>query len=84
MTMHDANTKANGIAWYRDIFGFTLTVSTALYDEQLLENKKTLAELNDSDIDNICRKIWCNPNRPIAKVAATQLELANFWIKHQD
>ena len=83
--MRDANTKANFIAWYRDVFGFTLTVFTTPYGKQLLRNKKTLAELDDNDFNNICRMTCRDPAKPIAEVAAAQLKkLAIFRIKHQD
>jgi hypothetical protein len=51
---------------------------------KLLRNKKTLAKLNNGNEDSIYRTFWRNLNRPIAKVAAARLNLAIFWIKHQD
>ena len=78
----DLDTKANFLAWYKDVFGFTDTVAKVLYDEQLLQNKKTLAELSNSKIDSIMRAIcW---TQAIAKISAAPLKLAIFWIKHQD
>jgi hypothetical protein len=82
--MREADNKVNFIAWYRDVFGFTLTVATTLYGKQLLRNKKTLAKLDDSNVNNICRTIWRDLTKSIAKVAATWLKLGIFWIKHQD
>jgi hypothetical protein len=82
--MCKADNKANLIAWYRDVFGFALTVATTLYDEQLLRNKNTLVKLDNINVDNICSTIQRDPTKPIAKVAATRLKLAIFWIKHQD
>ena len=80
--MRAADTKVNFIAWYKGVFGFTDTVAKALYQEQLLEDKKTLAKLSNSKINNdiraICRTL------PIAEISAAQLKLAIFWIKHQD
>ena len=52
--MHKANTKANCVAWYRDVFGFTFMVANTLYNDQLLKNKKTLVELKDCNVDSIC------------------------------
>ena len=49
--------KANFIAWYKEVFGFNNNVARALYDEQLLKDKKTLAELSDSDINSIIHAI---------------------------
>ena len=80
--MHAANTKANFIAWYKEVFGFTDPVTKALYKEQLLQDKKTLAELSDSEINSIMRVI-CQ-TKANAKISAARLKLAIFWIKHQD
>jgi hypothetical protein len=33
MTVRDADTKANFLAWYKDAFGFTDPVAKALYDK---------------------------------------------------
>jgi hypothetical protein len=74
--------KANFIAWYKEVFGFNDDVARALYDKQLLKDKKALAKLSDSDIDSIIRAI--RKTLPIAKIAAARLKLAIFWIKHQD
>jgi hypothetical protein len=49
--------KANFIAWYKEVFGFNDDVARALYDVQLLKDKKTLAKLSDSEIDSIIRAI---------------------------
>jgi hypothetical protein len=80
--MRATDTKANFIAWYKEVFGFTNTVAKALYKEQLLQDKKTLAKLSDSKIDSIMRAI-CR-TLPIAKISAARLKLVIFWIKHQD
>ena len=60
--------KVNFIAWYKEVFGFTDEVARALYDKQLLKDKKTLAELSDSEIDSIIRAI--RRTLPIAKISA--------------
>jgi hypothetical protein len=80
--MRTTDTKANFIAWYKEVFGFTDRVAKALYKEQLLQDKKTLTELSDSKIDCIMRTI-CRI-LPIAEISATRLKLVIFWIKHQD
>ena len=80
--MRATDTKANFIAWYKEVFGFTNTVAKAFYKEQLLQDKKTLAKLSDSEIDSIMRAI-CR-TLPIAKISAARLKLVIFWIKHQD
>jgi hypothetical protein len=66
-----ADTKVNCIAWYKEVFGFTDKVARALYNKQLLKDKKTLAELSDSEIDSIIRAI-CR-TLPIAKISAARL-----------
>ena len=66
---------------YKDVFGFTDTVAKALYDEQLLQDKNTLAELSDSEVDNVMHAI--RPIQAIAELSSAQLKLAIFWIKHQ-
>ncbi len=80
--MRAADTKENFLAWYKDVFGFTNLVAKAFYDKQLLQNKKTLAELSDSKIDSIMHAI-CRI-QAVAKISATRLKLAILWIKHQD
>ena len=45
------------VKWFKDVFGFTDAVATALYDEQLLRDKNSLAELNDAEVDNVMRAI---------------------------
>jgi hypothetical protein len=82
MTVRDADTKVNFLAWYKYVFGFTDPVAKALYDKQLLQDKKTLAKLSNSEIDSIMRAI-CR-TQAIAEMSAARLKLAIFWIKHQD
>ena len=77
-----ADTKVNFIAWYKEVFGFTNAMAKALYDEQLLQDKKSLAKLSDSKIDSVIRAI--RQTLPIAGISGAQLKLAIFWIKHQD
>jgi hypothetical protein len=40
--VQNKDTKANNIAWYRDVFGFSNQVATALYNEQLFKDKQTI------------------------------------------
>ncbi len=70
------------VKWFKDVFGFTNEVATALYDKQLLRNKNSLAELTDAEVENVMRAI-CQ-HHPIAELSSAQLKLAIFWIKHQD
>ena len=57
-------------------------MAKALYNKQLLQDKKTLAKLSDSEINSIMQAI-CQA-QAIAKISAARLKLAIFWIKHQD
>ncbi len=47
-----------------------------------MKDKKTLAELSDSDIDSIIHAI--HKTLTIAEISVARLKLAIFWIKHQD
>ncbi len=66
----------------QEVFGFTDAVAKALFDKQLLQDKKTLAKLSDSKIDSVICAI--RRTLPIAEISAAQLKLTIFWIKHQD
>jgi hypothetical protein len=82
--MCNLDTHANFIAWYRDMFGFTVSAATMLYDVQLVMDKATLSELNDGNINNICPTICQDSNQQVDEVAMTLHKLLSFWIKHQD
>ncbi len=49
--------KCKGVVvkWFKSVFGFTNAVAMALYDEQLLRDKNSLAELNDAEVNNVMR-----------------------------
>ncbi len=51
---------------------------------QILKDKETLAELDNSTFNIICRSIRQDSNQPIAEVAVTRLKWLAFWFKHQD
>ena len=70
--------------WYKDVFGFSNQVATALYDVQLFKDKQTIPEFSDGEIDNVCRSLCHDSGLPIPKVAVTRLKLLSFWIRHQD
>ena len=78
----DADTKANFLLWYKEVLGFNNPLAKALYDKQLLQDKKTLAKLSDSKIDSICRVI--RRTKAIAKISAARFKFTIFSIKHQD
>jgi len=79
----DTNTRPHFIKWYREVFGFSNQVATALYDNQLFQNAETIAEFGDSKIDNVCRTLRRDSSLPIAELAVTRLKLLTFWIRHQ-
>jgi hypothetical protein len=64
------------VKWYKSVFGFTDSVATALYDEQLLHDKDSLAELNDNEVDNIMCAI--RRHHAIAELSLARLKLAIF------
>ncbi len=47
-----------------------------------MRSKTTLAELYDKTVDNICKAIRKDHN--FAEISVERLQLAIFWIKHQD
>ncbi len=56
---------------------------TALHDVQILKDAKTLSELYNDAVSNICKAISKDTGQSVAKIAATKLKLACFWIRHQ-
>jgi hypothetical protein len=80
----NANTGPDFIAWYRKVFGFSDCVATALNDDQLFQDKATIAEFGDSKINSVCRTLRRDSSLPIAELAVTRLKLLTFWIRHQD
>jgi hypothetical protein len=81
--VRDKDTRDNFLAWYSQEFGFTTSATTALHDVQMLKDAKTLSELNDDAVANICKAISKDTGQSVAKIAATKLNLSCFWIRHQ-
>ena len=54
MVTRDSDTRPNFIKWYREVFGFSNQVATALYNDQLFWDAATTAEFGDSEIDSVC------------------------------
>ncbi len=71
---HNTDTRPYFIAWYRDVFGFSDRVATALYDDQLFQDATTIAEFGDS----VCRTLRRDSGLPIAELAVTRLKLLTF------
>jgi hypothetical protein len=49
----------------------------------MLKDAKTLSELDDDAVANICKAVSKGTGQSVAKIAATKLKLACFWIRHQ-
>jgi len=82
--MRDQDTKPNFIAWYRDVFGFSLSVATAMYEVQQLNDAKTFNELDDDLIDNIFSALRKDKtHNGIAELAVSRIKLLAFWVRHQ-
>jgi hypothetical protein len=79
----DSDTRDNFLLWYIQEFGFNLNAATALYNVQMLKDAKTLSELDDDAVANICKVVRKDTGQSVAKIAATELKLACFWIRHQ-
>ena len=79
----DKNTRENFLLWYIQEFGFNLNAATTLHDVQMLKDAKTLSELNNDAVANICKAVSKETGQSVAKIAATKLKLACFWIRHQ-
>jgi len=79
----DTDTRPHFIKWYREVFGFSNQVATALYDDQLFQNAETIAEFGDSEIDNVCHTLCRDSSLPIVELAVTRFKLLTFWIRHQ-
>jgi hypothetical protein len=80
----DKDTRENFVTWYKEVFSFTANAMTALYDVQILKDCKTLSELDNEAVANICKMVSKDTGQSVAKLAATRLKLLCFWIKHQD
>jgi hypothetical protein len=76
--VRDKDTHKNFVAWYREEFGFTANIATALYDMQMLKTCSTLSELDDKAAASICKAVSKDTSQSVAKVAATRLKLLCF------
>jgi hypothetical protein len=65
------------------IFDVNANAATALHNVQILKDTKTLSELDDDTIANICKAVSKDTSQSVAKIATTKLKLACFWIRHQ-
>ncbi len=78
----DKDTRKNFLAWYIQEFGFNTNATNALHDVQMLKDAKTLSELDNDAIANICKAVSKETGQSVAKIAATNLKIACFCIRH--
>jgi hypothetical protein len=81
----NSDTRENLITWFTNEFGFTRNAAIALHDVQALKDAQALSKLDDDDaVANVCKAVGKDVGQSIAKIAATKLKLACFWIRYQD
>jgi hypothetical protein len=71
------------LLWFIQEFGFNTNAATTLYNVQMLKDAKTLSELDDDAVANICKAVSKDTGQSVAKIAMTELKLVCFWIRHQ-
>jgi hypothetical protein len=79
----NSDTQDNFLLWFIQEFGFNTNAATALYDVQMLKDAKTLSELDNDLVENICKAVSKDTGQSVAKIAATKLKLACIWTRHQ-
>jgi hypothetical protein len=72
----DSDTRDNFLLWYIQEFGFNLNAVTALYDVQMLKDTKTMSELDNDAVANICKAVSKDTGQSVARIATTELKLA--------
>jgi hypothetical protein len=77
-TTRISDTWDNFLLWFIQEFGFNANAVTALYNVQMLKDAKTLSELDDDAVANICKAVSKDTIQLVAKIAATKLKLARF------
>jgi hypothetical protein len=70
--VRDKDTHENFLMWYIQEFGFNTNAATALHDVQMLKDGKTLSELEDDTIANICKAVSKDTGQSVAEIAATK------------
>jgi hypothetical protein len=80
----NTNTQKNVITWFTREFGFSRNAATALHNVQALKDALALSELDDDDaVANVCKAVGKDVGQSVAKLTATKLKLACFWVRHQ-
>jgi len=76
--------RANLIAWFTMEFSFSINAATALHNVQAHKDAQALSKLDDDDaVANVCKGVGKDVGQSVAKIAATKLKLACFWIRYQ-
>ncbi len=84
MMAPNTDTRENVITWFTREFGFSCNAATALHDVQALKDAQALSKLDDDDaVANVCKAVGKDIGQSVAKIAATKLKLACFWVRHQ-
>ncbi len=80
----NSDIRENIITWFTMEFGFSCNAATALQDVQALKDAQALSEFDDDDaVSNVCKAVGKDVGQSVAKIAATKLKLACFWVRHQ-
>jgi hypothetical protein len=80
----NTDTRENVITWFTREFGFSRNAATALHNMQALKDAQALSELDDDEaVANVCKGVGKDVGQSVAKLAATKLKLACFWVRHQ-
>jgi hypothetical protein len=79
----NTNTRENVITWFTREFGFSRNAATALHNVQALKDAQALSELDNDAVTNVCKAVGKDVGQSVAKIAATKLKLACFWVRHQ-
>jgi hypothetical protein len=79
----NSDTQENVITWFTREFGFSCNAATALHDVQALKDAQALSKLDDDAVANVCKAVGKDVGQFVAEIAATELKLACFWVKHQ-
>jgi hypothetical protein len=80
----NSDTRENLITWFTNEFGFSRNAAIALHNVQALKDAQALSKLDDDDaVANVCKAVGKDVGQSVAKITATKLKLACFWIRHQ-
>ncbi len=78
----NSDTRENIITWFTREFGFSCNAATALHDVQALKDAQALSKLDDEAVANVCKVVGKDIGQSVAKIVATKLKLACFWVRH--